>query len=219
MDYNIIDSGSSGNAVIFNDVVMVDCGIAFKKVAPYLHQLQLVLLTHIHSDHLNKVTIKRLAAERPSLRWGCADWLILPLVMCGVNKRNIDVMSGELGYSYVFGTVEMFLLEHDVPNCGYRIRLGSIQHPPVTSIIYATDTVSLPDLEILRDCDYYFVEANYRDTEELENRMRIKQEAGEYTHEKRVLEYHMSEKHVLDWLVRNGKPSSQHVFLHEHKER
>lgn len=216
MDYRIIDSGSRGNAVIFNDVVMVDCGVPFKKVVPYLHQLQLVLLTHIHSDHFNRTTIKRLAAERPTLRWGCPWWLVGPLLSCGVGPVQIDMLKGDVENCYFgFVAITPFELEHDVPNCGYKLVFAY----PVESAIYATDTCSLPDLDCLKGCDYYFIEANYRDTEELENRMRIKQEAGEYAHEKRVLDFHLSEKYATDYIVRNGKPSSQYVFLHEHKEK
>ena len=47
--YTIISSGSQGNAVILNDFVLVDCGVPYKQIAPYVSQLKLVLLTHIHS--------------------------------------------------------------------------------------------------------------------------------------------------------------------------
>lgn len=47
--YNIVSSGSQGNAVILDDFVMVDCGVPYKQIAPYVPQLKLVLLTHIHS--------------------------------------------------------------------------------------------------------------------------------------------------------------------------
>ena len=47
--YNIISSGSQGNAVILNDFVLVDCGVSYKQLTPYVPKLKLVLLTHIHS--------------------------------------------------------------------------------------------------------------------------------------------------------------------------
>jgi hypothetical protein len=211
MKYEIIESGSKGNAVIFNDIVMVDCGIAFKKLIPYYKNLQLVLLTHIHSDHFNKATIKRLAKERPTLRWGCPAWLLVPLVECGVKTKNIDFLCLGGTYQYAFGTVLSFFLHHDVDNCGYKITLNTEE-----SIVYATDTCSLPDLP---NCDYYFVESNYKNTDELAERMRAKLELGDFAYEKRVADYHMSEEYVLNWLVKNGKPDSKHVFLHEHEEK
>ena len=48
MEYEILGSGSSGNAVIINKNIMVDCGLSFKKIEPYARDLKLVLLTHIH---------------------------------------------------------------------------------------------------------------------------------------------------------------------------
>jgi len=210
MKYEIVASGSSGNALILNDVVMVDIGVPFKKVAPYLHQLQLVLLTHIHGDHFNKATIKRLAAERPSLRFVCQSHLVAPLVECGVRKWNIDVCTDDIGLLYCCCSLLCFSLEHDVLNCGYKISFDT------ETVVYATDTVSLPDLP---NCDYYFVESNYKNLDELAERVRAKTENGEYVYEKRVAENHMSEEYIINWLVRNGKPSSLHVFLHEHREK
>ena len=69
--YNIISTGSDGNATILEDFVLVDCGVPYKALEPYVPKLKLVLLTHIHSDHFQKRTIKRLASERPTLRFGC----------------------------------------------------------------------------------------------------------------------------------------------------
>ena len=62
--YNIISSGSQGNAVILNGFVLVDCGVPYKQIAPYVPQLKLVLLTHIHGDHFCKRTLRRVAGRR-----------------------------------------------------------------------------------------------------------------------------------------------------------
>jgi len=212
MNYNIIETGSKGNAVIFNGVVMVDCGVAFNKLLPFLQDLQLVLLTHIHSDHFCKRTIKRLAKERPTLRFGCPEWLIAPVVECGVKKQNIDMCFDKQTLWYRDYDFLPFELEHDVPNCGYLINFKD------DSIVYATDTATLPDSYHIKNQDFYFIEANYKNEEELAERMQAKVENGDYIYEKRVSENHMSEKYALDWLVRNGRPDSKHVFLHEHKE-
>ena len=72
--YNIISTGSDGNATILEDFVLIDCGVPYKALEPYVTKLKLVLLTHIHSDHFQKRTIKRLAEERPTLRFGCCGW-------------------------------------------------------------------------------------------------------------------------------------------------
>lgn len=53
MTYNIISTGSKGNAVVINGRILIDCGVPFKALEPVKKDLRLVLLTHIHSDHFN----------------------------------------------------------------------------------------------------------------------------------------------------------------------
>ena len=71
MKYNIISTGSIGNAVVINNNILIDCGVSFAKLKDFYKSFQLVLLTHIHTDHFNKTKIKKLAEERPTLRFGC----------------------------------------------------------------------------------------------------------------------------------------------------
>lgn len=49
LEYNIVNSGSDGNCLIFNKYMAIDMGITFKKLKPYLKELKIILLTHIHS--------------------------------------------------------------------------------------------------------------------------------------------------------------------------
>ena len=44
--YNIISTGSDGNATILEDFVLIDCGVPYKALEPYVTKLKLVLLTH-----------------------------------------------------------------------------------------------------------------------------------------------------------------------------
>jgi glyoxylase-like metal-dependent hydrolase (beta-lactamase superfamily II) len=70
MNYNIISTGSQGNAVVVNNHILIDCGVTFKTLKGVYKDLQIVLLTHIHTDHFKPKTLKRLAQERPTLRFG-----------------------------------------------------------------------------------------------------------------------------------------------------
>lgn len=130
--YNIISTGSDGNATILEDFVLIDCGVPYKALEPYVTKLKLVLLTHIHSDHFQKRTIKRLAEERPTLRFGCCRWLAPPLLAAGVPERQIDVLEPRTMYGYGLCNVIPFMLTHNVPNCGYKV------HFPSGKVIYAT---------------------------------------------------------------------------------
>ena len=85
--YNIISTGSDGNATILEDFVLIDCGVPYKALEPYVPKLKLVLLTHIHSDHFQKRTIKpcQPAADTP-LR-------VLPLAGAAAHSRRGAGMS------------------------------------------------------------------------------------------------------------------------------
>lgn len=49
MDYEILATGSGGNCTIINHSIAIDMGIPYKKIEPYVKDLKLLLLTHIHS--------------------------------------------------------------------------------------------------------------------------------------------------------------------------
>lgn len=213
MNYKIIETGSSGNATIVEDIILIDCGVSFKKLQPYYEKLKLVLLTHIHSDHFNKATIKKLASLRPTLRFGCRDYLVHDLIMCGVDKKNIDVYDTACNFYY---TKDLYLanfdLSHDVPNCGYKIYINSKYY------FYATDTCSLDNV-IAEGYDMYFIEGNYEDEADLERRKQKHIENGEFYYEDRVERTHLSQVQATEWLMKNMNEKSQFVFMHEHKEK
>lgn len=208
MKYNIVATGSKGNAIVIEDIILIDCGVSFKKLKDYCKKLQIVLLTHIHGDHFNKTTIKRLAKERPTLRFGCCAWLVNDLIENGVYKSNIDVF--ETGKTYDYGTfkVSPLHLYHDVDNCGYRLFKDN------KKMLYITDTHTLEGIEA-KGYDLYLVEANYEDAE-IEERIKEKQEKGEYIYEYRAKETHLSQAQTDEFLIANMGDNSQYEYLHEH---
>lgn len=213
MNYRIIESGSSGNATIVENIILIDCGVSFKKLKDYYQELKLVLLTHIHSDHFNKTTLKKLAKERPTLRFGCCEWLVKDLIKCGVDKRNIDVYDNISSFKYSDNLiVTTFDLQHDVLNCGYKLFVNDKKY------FYATDTNSLENIEA-KDYDMYFIEGNYEDKKQLEERKQKHIEKGEYYYEDRVEKTHLSQVQATEWLMENMDSNSQYIFMHEHKEK
>lgn len=204
MKYKILNSGSDGNCTIINDIIAIDMGVGYKKLTSYIKTIQLVLLTHIHSDHFNKATIKRLAQNRPTLRFGCCKWLVQDLIDCGVNKRNIDVYDIGTSYNYKLFKLIPVKLYHDVPNCGYRLFMDN------EKLIYATDTYTLDGIKAI-GYDYYLIEGNYQDEEELSSR------AINTYYESRVKKTHLSKEYASNWLLENMGLNSVFVWLHEHK--
>lgn len=209
--YNIISTGSDGNATILEDFVLIDCGVPYKALEPYVTKLKLVLLTHIHSDHFQKRTIKRLAEERPTLRFGCCRWLAPPLLAAGVPERQIDVLEPRTMYGYGLCNVIPFMLTHNVPNCGYKV------HFPSGKVIYATDTNNLNGVQAL-GYDLYLIEANYRD-EDIQAKIAEKKAAGQYAYEMQVLKNHLSEAKCNDFLVRNMQANSVYIPMHVHVDK
>lgn len=210
IDYNIISTGSKGNAVVLNKAILVDAGVPFKALAAHYRELGLVLLTHIHSDHFNKTTLHRLAQERPTLRFGCCEWLVAPLLQCGVDKSQIDVYTPGGCFVYKgFCTIKPERMMHNVPNCGYHIWQGD------KATFYATDTNSMTHVEA-KDYDLYMLEANY-DESEIVERIREKQAVGVFCHEYKVLDNHLSREKADNWLYSQMNPNSRYVYLHQHE--
>jgi Cft2 family RNA processing exonuclease len=212
MKFNIIGSGSDGNGLIIEDIILIDCGVTFKSLKEYYKKLKLVLLTHIHRDHFNKSTIKKLAYERPTLRFACCEWLVKDLVECGVEKKNIDVLKIGKIYNYRDFKVIPIKLYHDVSQCGYKLKIGT------NKLIYATDTNKIDHI-VAKNYDYYFIEGNYESEEELEQRKQEKKLNGEFYYEDRVKYTHLSKVQATEWLMKNMGENSKYIFMHEHKER
>lgn len=212
MTFNVIASGSTGNAVVINDNILIDVGVPFKALETVKKDLKLVLLTHSHSDHFKPRSVRALHKGRPTLRWGCCEWMVEPLLEAGVDRRVIDVFTP--GFCFVYKdlcTVIPEALTHDVPNCGYHVWSRE------ESLFYATDTATLDGVEAL-SYDLYLIEANHT-REELEARAKAKLEAGEYAYEYRAAANHLSQEQALDWLYQQIGPHSKYVFLHQHQER
>lgn len=211
MNYNIISTGSKGNAVVLNDYILIDCGVYFKDLIDVYNDLKIVLLTHQHGDHFNKSTIRRLAKERPTLRFACCEWLVPLLVECNVSKRNIDVLEIGKIYDYKAFKVSPIKLYHDVPNCGYRLFFGE------KKAIYATDTHTLEGISA-KEYDLYLVEANY-ENEELQERIKAKLESGQYCYELNVENRHLSKEQADEFLVENMGANSNYIYLHGHIDK
>lgn len=206
--FNVISTGSKGNAVVLNERVLVDCGVPFKFLTPYLHNIQLVLLTHIHSDHFLPTTVRLLAKERPTIRFGCGRWMVNPLLSSGIAKHRIDVLECDVEYDYGICRAIPVMLTHNVPNCGYHLFF------PEGKVFYATDTCSLNGISA-RGYDLYLVEANYED-EIIAEKIREKKASGEYSYELQVLKNHLSKAKCDDFIYKNIGPTSEYVYLHCH---
>lgn len=213
LTYDILATGSTGNAVVINGEILIDCGVPYKtlEASGYIKNLKLVLLTHQHTDHFKPATVGRLHRERPALRWGCCEWMVLLLLGAGVGARMIDVLNP--GKSADYGNLKIIpeKLYHNVQNCGYHIYMCK------GKLFYATDTGTLDGIEA-KNYDLYLIEANHAQAE-IEARIADKLSRGEFAYEYRAAQNHLSKEQAMDWLAQNAGPNSQYVLLHQHTEK
>ena len=200
----VISSGSEGNAVIYNNAIMVDCGVSLKALEAVKRSLKIVLLTHKHSDHLKLRTLQRLQAERPTLRVACGDFLLeeLPCI------KNIDVLQMGKIYDYGAFKISPVKLYHDVPNFGWRIFLPNGQ-----KIFHATDTVHLEGITA-KGYDLYAIEHNYCE-EYIQQAIEEARANGEYTHAYGSIKTHLSIQQARAFIEANRKESSEVLELHK----
>lgn len=158
LDYNIIATGSKGNAVRIENI-MIDCGIPYNRMKEDLYKVDTLLLTHSHSDHIKPATFKRIREEFPGISvFGNADVAY---------QYDVDVAVGtqpfRLRKNRVVIPVEGV---HDVPVTGYIIQMKRL------NILYMTDTANVPASEDI-PLDYVFLESNF-------DEKKLKQQAKKY---------------------------------------
>lgn len=219
MDVRIIATGSSGNAVLMERHTLIDCGVPYKKIEPYAHDIKLVLLTHAHMDHFKPRTVRRLAMEHPQIYYLCGEWMVEPLLKSNVIPSRIRVLRENEEFHFQSKSndcIETFVIwnnsiHHDVPNCAWHLSING------EKAFYATDTNSLWNVHA-KNYHIYLIEANYK-ASEMQQRIADKQSSGEYAYEMRVVNTHLSQEDAESWLAENAGPNSEYIFIHQHRDR
>ena len=204
--YKVIATGSKGNAVLYHDSILVDCGVSYSLIKPFIGKLQLVLLTHEHCDHLNIKTCLQLAFERPTLRFACASVEVFHIL---VGIKNIDHLDVNKLYDYRTFQISPVKLYHDTANFGFRIFKNG------TKIFHATDTAHLCGIEA-KDYDLYAIEHNYDEDTIIETVAEIERKGG-YAYQRNAINTHLSEQQARDFIFKNGNGNSKVLRLHESK--
>lgn len=149
LDYNVLSTGSQGNAVRIGEI-MVDCGIPFNKMKAELYKCKVLLITHIHGDHVKSATIKKIRQMFPRL------FIVANYEVAAKFPDCVDYICNA-GYEVKtkVGSIMPFECVHDVVTYGYAWKFDGNQ------ILYATDTSTMANAPEGIKVDYCFLEANY----------------------------------------------------------
>ncbi len=202
MKFNVIGSNSKGNAVIYDERFMVDCGVSFRQLKPYIEKLEFVFLTHRHNDHFNIKTITSLNSI--GIKFVCCEWLQESLNRLGVQPIVIDLNKW---YDFEIIKASAFKLYHDVENCGWRLSIGN------EKVFHATDTGTLEGIKA-KGYQVYALEFNY-DEETLNQMVKEQIENGEFAHGLRSVETHLSIQQAEQFISENATENYEVIKLHQ----
>lgn len=215
--FNKLASGSSGNAIIYHNEILVDLGVAYKTIKPFLDTIKYLLLTHRHGDHYNISAILRLATNYPDIVIIGNSDVINDLEEYGV--ENTYVINSNEWYElgdYTIATVETV---HDKPNVAYRIIKPLFENDKYIKdykLFHATDLRDLFDVEAI-GYDAYFIEFNHDENIIAEN-IAKKRAKNVFAYENNAKQFHQSNQRAYKWLKKNNTANGLIVPLHISKK-
>ena len=209
MKNNVIASSSAGNAILLENGILLDCGIPYSKIKPYLKNIKAIFISHLwlHLDHCKDSTIKKIAFEYPNIKFITNEVNTTHLVEIGVNKRNIFALKLEKWFDIGICKVRLDYLIHDKPNCSLKINQNGYK------LIYIVDTSSVDHIEA-KDYDFAYIEGNYLDDEELNKKIEQDKLNNKYSHYERVKRTHLSQLQALNFIQKNN--IKNYEFIHQH---
>jgi len=195
MQFSILGTGSSGNCFLINDDLMIDAGLPYSKIKDKVKNVRYVLLTHIHGDHLNMTTVRKIFVAHENIKFVCGQWLIEKLLKSGIDKDRI--LPIEFGKVYQLGDYKIspIIAFHDVENCGYRIMYDGKKH------LHITDTCTLDGIEA-KGYDSASIECNHEINKALEL-IKEAEENGEFSHLKGAINSHLAVHKAIQFCKEN----------------
>lgn len=176
-DINIIGTGSSGNAILIDNCILIDCGLPVKKIWPVIeNDVEFLMITHRHGDHLNLAIMKKL--------YKLAPWKLRNNVYVNQNtfekiieNDKLKDLKNDFNHQHIYHKdskftlhcknqtyqIQNFELMHDVENQGFVITNENNE-----TLVFATDTNSLEKVPKAK-YDYIVVEGNYDEDKLIES--------------------------------------------------
>lgn len=200
MRIDLLESGSRGNACVVRDdhtCILIDCGgtkkylmTALAEVGVSLDDIDALLITHDHSDHISQIKhFRELTVYAP------------------VAIDDVDVMHVEPMKEFVVASCKVLplALSHDAMHTtGYVLDNGQ------EKLVYITDTGYIKEeyLPLLQDADYIVMECNHDVDLLMQSRRPQYVKARIYSDEG-----HLCNEDCADILARILSPKTRTVFL------
>lgn len=212
----ILGTGSTGNAVLIDDTIMIDCGLGVNKLLPYLQNVRHLFITHRHSDHLNISVLKNIAKKvsKSIIRFGlhvnsdCYNMIErkAPEIAEMIESERLTSHSLlDLKIDGVEYKIETYPLYHDVENQGFVITKNG------KTLIHATDTSTMKDAPN-RQFDVILVEGNYDESKLIEY---LKSDDREVRYRAARNLRHLSIQAHENFVKSHSHPETQSLMLHE----
>lgn len=205
--YKIIATGSTGNAYLIHEEILIDVGVGYKTLTPYLDNVKAILLTHIHGDHFKSDVISRIAMLYPDITFICGKWIEPNLQRLNVSNYIIADTDGEWIklHDYLFYPIELFHGDRNgtVQNYGWRIIKGNHK------TIHMTDTGSYDGIKAT-GYDVIAIEANH-DRAYLDY---VLDTSKQFEHGYYSRQYHASNDKALKFVNKNKNEDSEIYYLH-----
>lgn len=212
----ILGTGSTGNAVLIDDKIMIDCGLGVNKLLPYLQDVRHLFITHRHSDHLNISVLKNIAKKvsESIIRFGlhvnsdCYNMIErkAPEIAEMIESERLTSHSLlDLKIDGVEYKIETYPLYHDVENQGFVITKNG------KTLIHATDTSTMKDAPNWQ-FDVILVEGNYDESKLIEY---LKSDDREVRYRAARNLRHLSIQAHENFVKSHSHPDTISLMLHE----
>jgi ribonuclease BN (tRNA processing enzyme) len=178
---------------------MIDCGVAFNKIKEELYSIKYLLITHIHSDHLNKVTMQQIMRKFPTIQIIGNYEVYQEMHVNIIANHGYEIVTED----YIFHPFECV---HDVLTTGFVWETHDFEE-----VIYCTDTSTLenaPDQKY----DYFFIESNHDEQKLLQARNEYKGTYNPFVSGKRHLS---TQKAKAFYYLNRRSTESQFIELHK----
>ncbi len=207
MKYEIIGSSSKGNCIVADDVLMLDCGVTYIKIKPYLKNIKLIFISHIHKDHLLPNTIQKIAYNKPTMKFVTGSkQVVRKLDELGVNRDNIIYLYNNSWFDLGIIKLKLEPMRHDAENYGLHFKRNNKKG------LYVVDTANIDNVNA-KNYDLYLIEANYK--EEVLERHKKECTQEELVYLNRVPQTHLSWEQANTFLIENMGENSEYQYIHE----